>query len=280
MSDYTGLTDAEREALEDEDLDQAQEPVDDASNEEASEDVGEDAAEDKSAEAELESSQPAVTQQSFSVPTADIDQIDQSLKELQDKRDALEGAYESGDSESTYSEHRAALREVDQAIQNLAIEKAEARAVQKLNQAYQLEWWTREVNAFKREALREGIDYDKDEKMGAEWDRAVQFLGQDPANASQDAQWFLKEAHEMVKARFRIAPKTEAPQKTNRVDEALAARRRRQGEIPPSLSGLPEAGSQDERESEFSHLESLKGDALERALAKLSPEQADRFLTS
>lgn len=295
MSEYHGLSEAERAALEDEDLDNegtldpadegadddegesADKPNetptgdDDTGNQDDAGDAGDDTAEASASE----------SPQSFAVPAADINQIDQALKELTDKREALESQYEAGDSETTYAEHRAQVREIDQAIQDLNLEKAEARVIQKMNQAYQLEWWTREVNAFKREALKDGIDYDKDEKLGAEWDRAVQFLGQDPGNANQDAKWFLQEAHEMVKARFRIpSTKTDAAPKPSRVDEALASRRRKQGELPPSLAKIPEAGANDEREGEFSHLESLSGAALERALAKLTPDQAERFLSS
>lgn len=289
MSNYTGLSAAECEALEDEDLDNApadpeglaDEGEDEGKGEEHSaegqNDAGEDAA-DKSDEGQPSQAEGS---QSFSVPSADIGQIDQALKDLNAQREALESAYEAGDSDKTYAEHRAELREVDQAIQELNLEKAEARAIQKLNAAYQLEWWTREVNAFKREAMKEGIDYDKDEKLGAEWDRAVQFLGQDPNNANQEAKWFLQEAHEMVKARFRVGTtRSEPANPASRVDEALAARRRRKNELPPSLAKVPEAGQQDEREAEFSHLEKLSGEALEKALARMSPDQADRYLSS
>lgn len=282
MNDYDGLTAAEREALEDEDLtlsEQEGEEADPDSDLDDADGTAEDAEDQDAAETEAVES---VSSQSFSVPSADIDQIDASLKQLSDEREQLELDYESGDSDATYAEHRAKLRALDQSIQNLNIEKAEARAIQKMNQAYQLEWWTREVNAFKKEALREGIDYDKDEKMGAEWDRAVQFLGQDPNNAHQEARWFLQEAHEMVKARFRTAATrgNDGHGQKPSVEDAVANRRRRQGDPVPSLSRLPEAGAQDERESEFSHLDRLKGDALEKALARLSPDQQERYLTS
>jgi len=276
--DLEGLTDAEREALEGEELEnEAGADANDADDE--AETDGDDSADASAADGAGEPAPAEASPQSFQVPTPDLAQIDQALAELTAKREALETEYESGDSSDTYAEHRAKLRELDEAVRDLSMEKAEARAVLRMNQAYQMEWWTREVNAFKREALKEGIDYDKDDKLGAEWDRAVQFLGQDPNNAQQDARWFLAEAHEMVKARFRVGAK-EAPAPRSRVDEALAARRAQKGEMPPTLAKLPEAGSQDEREGEFSHLDRLQGAAFERALAKLTPEQQDRYLTS
>jgi len=295
MSDLEHLTDAEREALEDEDLEldpgesnetdvgeegekDSSQDADEASD--AGEDQDDESSDDLNGEATEESAQ------SFNVPTGDLGEIEASIAQLQTARDELESAYESGDSELTYAEHRAKLREIDGALLDLNAERAEVKAIQKMNAAYQQEWWNREIKSFKREALRaDGVDYDKDAKLEAEWDKAVRYLGNDPDNADKDAGWFLKEAHEIVKARFRLGRTEAAPsaQQNNRrsaVDEALAARRAKAGEAPKTLSRLPEAGMESEGSGEFSHLDNLSGLDLEKALSRMSADQQDRYLSS
>ena len=295
MSDLDHLTDAEREALEDEDLElnDTGDDVDDdaraddaAADDEASgnDDANPDESDESNNEAQAESI--ATDTQSFNVPTGDLGEIETAINQLQTAREELEAAYESGDSELTYAEHRAKLREIEGALLDLNAERAEVKAIQKVNAAYQQEWWNREIKSFKREALKaDGVDYDQDKKLEAEWDKAVRYLGSDPDNADKDAAWFLKEAHEIVKARFRLGRNEStavppAQKRLSKVDEALAARRARQGELPKTLSGLPEAGRETEGQGEFSHLDNLSGLDLEKALSRMSQDQQDRYLSS
>lgn len=220
--------------------------------------------------------------QAFNVPTGDLQAISEQLTSLRTAVDELESAYDSGDSELTFAEYKAKLRELNDAILDLNAERAEVQAVQKMNAAYQQQWWTNEIRSFKREAAREGVDYDADPKLAAEWDKAVRYLGNDPDNADKDASWFLREGHEMVKARFRIggqAPQSPAS-KLSKVDEALANRRQRAGDPPRTLANLPQAGVETEGQGEFSHLEKLSGLDLEKALARMSPDQQERYLTA
>lgn len=227
------------------------------------------------AEAEIPGSQ------SFQIQTGDLAGIENAIAELKQARDDLEAAYDSGDSELTYAEHRAKLREVEAALLDLNAERAEIRTAQKINAAHQQEWWNREIRTFKREALsRDGVDYDKDPKLMAEWDKAVRYLGNDPDNANKESGWFLKEAHELVKARFKLgrAEPAEKTKAVNRVDEALAARRKQANPPPKTLSRLPEAGSESEDRGEFSYLDNLSGFDYENALARMPKDQQDRYL--
>lgn len=250
--------------------DAAPESEDDASSGEADKDDAGDAA--ASAEGP----------QSFNVPTGDLGEIETAINQLQTAREELEAAYEAGDSELTYAEHRAKLREIEGALLDLNAERAEVKAIQKVNAAYQQEWWNREIKSFKREALKtDGVNYDQDKKLEAEWDKAVRYLGSDPDNADKDAAWFLKEAHEIVKARFRLGRHESAvppaQKRLSKVDEALAVRRAQASPAPKTLSGLPEAGQEAVGQGEFSYLERLSGIALEQAVAKLTKEQEARW---
>lgn len=295
MSDLDHLTDAERAALADDDLDQdldagaaddgdaddndADDRDDASGDQDATADAGDASQEDDADAGETDAAADAAAP-SFRVPTGDLSAITQAITELVASKDALESAYEAGDSELTYAEHRAKLREIDAALLDLNAERAEVQAIQRMNAAYQQEWWNREIKSFKREALKEGVDYDQDKKLEAEWDKAVRYLGADPENADKDAAWFLKEAHEMVKARFRLGRAPEVPtaqSRMSKVDEALVARRTRAGHPPRSLSQLPQAGIEAEGQSEFSHLDGLNGLALEQAVARMTPEQQARW---
>lgn len=309
-----GLSDAELEALEDEDLDSTNDlkalvdededddedldPDSPASNNagsperEGSEDptggegTGEGEGEGTAPPAAEGTAHDDSQTPSFSVSVPDIGKIEDSLKGLVSERDQLEKDYEAGDSDLTYAEHRAKMRDLDDKISDLREERAEAKALHRMNEAYEQEWWSREIRSFKRDAMKsDGVDYNTDQRLANEWDKCVRFLGNDPENANRSARWFLEEAHEMVKARFKLG-KTEAPPASTAadrramVDEAVAARRNKAGTPPKTLANIPEAGAESEQESEFSHLDNLSGLALERALAKMTPDQQDRYLNT
>lgn len=290
-NDLSGLSEAERAALaEDDELELDGQTADDGDESKGDDDLKENSDDLKESEQELESSgdetqaeaaeaQPAV--QSFNVPTGDLNAINEQLTALKAAQDELEAAYEGGESELTFAEFKAKQREINDAILDLNAEKAEVQTIQKMNAAYQQQWWTNEIKSFKRDAARDGVDYDADPKLAAEWDKAVRYLGNDPDNADKDARWFLQEGHEMVKARFKIgAPAIPSQQsRLSKVDEALAQRRQKAGEPPKTLASLPQAGIESEGQGEFSHLEKLSGLALEQALSRMTKEQQDRYLT-
>lgn len=274
-----GLSESELEALRDEtDDDALNAGADDPDDDDESGDAGDAEGEADEGAAEVEAASPESDNPALSLPSPDAQAIAGRIDTLQATLDQLEADYDEGNSELSYAEHRAKVREISKELMEANAELAEAKTVARLNAAYEQQWWSREIASFKRDAKREGVDYDGDKKLEAEWDKAVRFLGADPGNADKDAGWFLKEAHEMVKARFRIG-QTPPPAKSSKVEQAIAARRVK-GPLPPTLSGLPEAGREDEGQSEFAHLDKLSGMDIEKALAKMSPEQAARWLNS
>ena len=162
-------------------------------------------------------------------------EIGSHLDTIQAQRDQLEADFESGDSDLTWIEHRAKLRELDNAARSLSDAKAEQRILERLAADSAEKQWVREVSRFKAEARRDGIDYDRDTTKAEEWNRAVKFLGQDPENAGQDGRWFLEEAHRMVQARG-----------------------------SSSGYGAP-------------NLDNLSGPELEKAVARMTPEEQERY---
>jgi hypothetical protein len=149
--------------------------------------------------------------------------------------------------------------------------------------------WFREVHAFKGDVIKE-INYDKPENAEkfSSFDDWVKRLGSKPENADKPARWFLEEAHKKVKLEYGAADAASAapqsktgkaaePQKTTGKPGKKAPDLTK---IPPTVGGLPSAAEEqaDGDSGEFAHLDGLSGMALERALAKLSPEQEERYL--
>lgn len=150
------------------------------------------------------------------------------------------------------------------------------------------EQWFGTVATFKRTlAEAGGLDYDKNTAAATIWDSHVKALASNADNADKDAVWFLREAHRLtlndIKAlagaagmKLSDAGKTV---KDAAVKAAVDARRPNTAGTK-SLAGTPEASSADDgsKGGEFSHLAGLSGLALEKALAKMSPEQQAAYL--
>lgn len=148
--------------------------------------------------------------------------------------------------------------------------------------------WLGQVHAFKAEALKDtGINYDTDTEKSVAFDDWLKRLAANPANEHRDEAWFLAHAHKKVMAEFDIAPKAEAKQEAGALAKAAPAkpaapapRKPNLAAVPPTLGGLPVAAPNDAGDAgEFSHLDNLSGMAYEKAIAKLTPEQRDRYAT-
>lgn len=119
----------------------------------------------------------------------------------------------------------------------------------------------------------------------AAFDRAVRMFAQDatarglkdvPGDlaASRDAlnealEYVLRRSGKSEPVKAKEEPVTEKPKPRAPVDRS---------KLPPTLSSVPVAADAAVGAGEFSHLANLEGSALERALAKLSPEQMERYL--
>lgn len=144
--------------------------------------------------------------------------------------------------------------------------------------------WEWEQNTFKAQALSDtGIDYTNDVKMNRAWNTWVQHLAGQPENAQKSGMWFLEQAHKKVMVEFDIAPKAAS---AGTKPPAAAApkpdttRQPKLDNIPPTLGKLPVAEEGDTGKTEFAHMDGLEGTAYEVALARMSPEQQERYLNS
>lgn len=136
--------------------------------------------------------------------------------------------------------------------------------------------WMWEVDAFKKTALKDdGVDYVNDEKMNKALDRWVRVLGNDPDNAKQPSDWFLKEAHKNVKLQYSLVKQAEPVQKPGQKPRLPDL-----AKIPPTLGRVPAADDGDAGTNEFASLDNLTGLALEKAVAAMSVEKQDRWLAA
>jgi hypothetical protein len=150
----------------------------------------------------------------------------------------------------------------------LRIKQATAENAAKQNayiDAKRWEWEQEQFFSDKKNAIY------KDKIVLAALNAAVIDLANDPKNANQKGGFFLNEADRIVRERFGVAT-TGTQQKPNRKPDL--------SKIPKTLSNLPAADTEQEGSGEFAHLEKLSGMELERAVAKLNPEQVQRYLTS
>jgi hypothetical protein len=105
----------------------------------------------------------------------------------------------------------------------------------------------------------DGIDYRAPEQqdLHEQLDRTVKFLANDPANADKPEQWFLDEAHAMVKARTASAsPQPPLPGPAAAPPRSRDAQRQGAGpcgNVPPNIARNPPAADSDDG-GEFAHL--------------------------
>lgn len=135
--------------------------------------------------------------------------------------------------------------------------------------------WTRAETASFNAFKTEGLDYKARPALLAAYNTHLKALGADPKNENRDAQWFLTEAHRLTKADLGIVtnPGTKPGDATatrSGVDPA---------EIPPTLRNVPMAAANAVNADEFAHMRNLTGLELEKAHARLTPEQRDRWMS-
>lgn len=289
--DSMGLSDEELAALEDDDEagdDDA--PVADAFGDDDDDDDEQEAAADEAppAVADTPADEPAPREEgdALLMPVADVAAIKGSLDEVRAQKEALRAAYQADDSDMTSTEYEAKLEEINDRILDLRAELNKAELFAEMNEQVRVNAWKAEVRAFMRGVAKdEGLDYNGDKKLLQQFDTALKVLGNDPDNADKSGDWFLTEAHEMVKARNRIAAapaRSKGPELTP-VERAIAARREKAQngrEVPRTLSHVPQAAIENEGGGEFAHLDKLSGMDLELALARMTPEQEQRWLNS
>lgn len=215
----------------------------------------------------------------------DVEGADERLNELLNKRKEVREQYRNGD---LSADEKDTLEDsLNDQIADIRANIKNREFVESYNAQMEERDYMATVAAVKADIRRtDGIDYDKQPDLLNDWDARVRALAADPANADKSSRWFLEEAHRQTIAA--VAAKAQllgfkpgehgarVPTNDERVREAVRDRRPPAG--AKSLSGLPTAAADTGLEgAEFAHLDHLSGDDLEAAVARMTPDQQERW---
>lgn len=192
------------------------------------------------------------------------------LAEIKTAADELLKKFEDGEIDA--KAFMAQKEVLDQQSFDIKMAVQQAEFAQRQNAEARTQRWEYEQERF---FGQEANGMYKDPVMFAALNAQVKALGQDAANANRAPHWYLEEADRLVRDRFAIgakAPTGDKPSGNNKPTPPDLSK------VPKTLANIPAAELPDTGNAEFAHLDKLDGMDLEMALAKLSPEQADRYL--
>lgn len=260
-----GLSDEERAALADEDLDRDRE--DDPDDEDLDQDDAADAAEGDADDDEPEAPAAAQAQQPEFQPVyqaSPVPDYAERMAQIAAANKEIAVGYENGDFDlEEFQLRQRKLTELEWELREANLKATLAAEQRQQGLAQRWQW---EQDRFF--GMPEHKAYREDPVIGPAFGAAVQLLAADVANDAKPMSWFLEEADRMTRARFRVGP---GP-------EPVVRRGRTRPAGPPTLGGLPAAAIPETGADEFSKLDRLGGMELEMALAKLTSAEADRYL--
>jgi hypothetical protein len=205
------------------------------------------------------------------------DDYDGQIKSLKDRDAALRQRFKDG--EIDIDERDTGLADLSEQREQLLVARAKAEISKEMQQQTAEQQWTATVNRFMGETAKSGgIDYRADAEKAGDLDSFVKMLANNPANAQRTMDWFLSEAHRRVQALHGVAAPAPAPApadngKRNGRKPALDA-------MPKTLAQVPGGDGPGDVGSEFADLDSLPGDDLEAAIARMTPAQRERYARS
>lgn len=187
----------------------------------------------------------------------------------------LATGYENGDFD--LAEYQARLRQVTEHEWALREQQLKANLAAEQRQQQMAQRWQWEQERFFSQAVNKA--YREDPVIGPAFAAAVQMLAADNRNDQRSMAWFLEEADRLTRARFRVGGEEAGAARGGANGQGANGQGRGRGApVPPSLGGLPAASLPETGADEFSRLDRLEGLDLERALAKLTEAEVDRYL--
>lgn len=196
------------------------------------------------------------------------------VQALAEEDSALADKFKSG--EIDFDAFRAQSTELNNRRHELSMAKVKADIASEIGEQTAEASWQDTINSFMAKTKKdEGIDYRKDKAKEKDLDIFVKVLAAEDENADKPMNWFLSEAHRMVRAKHGIAaPAPTTPGKTKKRTPPV-------GQIPKTLAGVPGTdGPGDIGGDEFQELDRLEGMELEEAVARLSPAARAKYLSA
>lgn len=202
--------------------------------------------------------------------------FDTKQAELKASLDALREKFKGGDMEvDDYEAQREAIDSQRKALDSM---RTKAEIAQEMQQQSAARNWQSAIDSMFDMANKPengGVDYRKDAEKAADLDTFVKTLAGNPANNDKSMEWFLQEGHKRVKALHGIA--TAAPAPAAKPAEP-ASRKPPIGSVPATLAQVPGADGPGDVTGEFSDVDALDGDALESAIARMTPMQREKYM--
>lgn len=279
-NDYTGLTAAEIEAMKDAGDDHGDDDVPAGDDDEAtaSGDSESPAAASTDKPAAQSEQEPAKEDTEQAKPAEPIyvakapDNADERLSEIRTETKALRKRWEDGElSDEEYDNKVDALEAEREKIKTAQIQ-AQVSAdmiAQQTARDYRAT-----VNAFFGSIKAQGFDYQGNADALKDLDARVKALAPLYKNEPGDWRKLLNAAHKLV-AEERGIKLTQA--KASAEQQPSKSRAPALEEVPPTVVRGPSAGGASVNGGEFAHLDKLTGVALEKAIAKMTPDELERW---
>lgn len=209
--------------------------------------------------------------------------LDAKLKELAQARRDARRKYEEGElSEDQYDAELDRIEQERDTVNSARIraEVSSEMTVQQLTREYQ-----KTIASFFGDVKKAGFDYMDEANKGAlqHLDKTIKALSQTADGEEGPELWreILGNAHMVTAAKFKIATGKQDPKpdtgKGGKAAEVARSRTPDLSNVPPTVGRGPSAGTPSVNSDEFSHLDGLSGIALERAVARLTPDQQERW---
>jgi hypothetical protein len=223
---------------------------------------------------------PAVAEPAAVAPQADriallpdihnLEQANQQLHAIEQARGVLEKRFDDGEIDAKQLNRE--MAKLSRYENNIDIAIAQSKFTAAANvQTVQSTW-----EGLHRDYRSKHPELVENKALEEEWDYAVKTLAQNKKNEDKPMSWFLEEGHRRACAVLGTA----APAASTKATPAKQAtpEDRKSAEAPQTLMSTPAATPSETGQGEFAHIDQLSGVAQERAHAKLSPEQYDRYL--
>lgn len=182
--------------------------------------------------------------------------------------DALAQSFRDG--EIDFDEFQVKAQDASERREALTILRAKSEIAGEMEVQTDEQEWASTIDKFFAASAKSGTDYTKDAEKRGDLDTFVKALANNPANNDKSGEWYLAEAHKRVNALHGLAAGNVdvPPVVTKRVKQAIPA---------TSLAHVPGGDGPGDLAGEFADTDGLDGEALEKAIAIMTPAQREKY---
>jgi hypothetical protein len=286
----SGLSAAELEALNDEELldgededpedpeeDPEEDGDEDGDEDESDQDSGDNQSDDDSDPAKTDDKKDPIIDTVApefqpSLSAEPVENYTEKAAEIETRITTLDSEFEDGDIDMR--EYRTQLRALEKEQGSLDLQQRDYDNAVKNNNKNAMDRWQWEQDRFFVDQSNQM--YKENALLGQTFDTAIKQLAAEAKNEGQPMSWFLEEADRQVRDLFGTQKPPEVVRKKGDPKPRVADKRKN---LPPNMGDIPSAEQPDVGGGdEFAAMDKLDGMDLEAALSKLSKSEQDRYL--